>query len=71
MSNSSIDRTLSGATIQVQSRFISDGDEGALRIPQNSSIIGASPSNCLMLYPEFPSAEIQPVYSTALADLGS
>ena len=38
-----IDRTLSGATTLGPSGPGSDGDEGMLRIPQNSSIIGASP----------------------------
>ena len=43
MSNSSIwpiDRTLSGATTPGQSGPESDGNEGVLRIPQSSSIIG-------------------------------
>ena len=55
MSNSSvwpIDRTLSDATTQGQSEPGSDDNEGALRIPQSSSITGTSPSNCLVLYPE-------------------
>ena len=29
----------------------SDGNEGVLCIPQSSSIPGASPSDCLVLYP--------------------
>ena len=29
----------------------SDGNEGVLRIPQCSSITGASPSDCLVSYP--------------------
>ena len=36
-----IDRTLSGATTPGQSGPGSDGNEGVLRIPQNSSITGA------------------------------
>ena len=28
----------------------SNGNEGVLRIPQSSSITGASPSDCLMFY---------------------
>ena len=53
MSNSSIqpiDRTLSGATISDQSGPESDSNEGEINIPQSSSIIGASPSDCVMSY---------------------
>ena len=68
MSNSSIwpiDRTLSGATTSDQSEPGIEGNE-------SSSIIGASPSDCLMLYPghslgwvgSYSSAEIQSVNST-------
>ena len=46
-----IDRGLSGATIPGQIGPGSDGNEGVLRIPQSSSIIGASPSDCLVSYP--------------------
>ena len=42
---------LSGATTLGQSGPESDGNEGVLRIPQSSSIIGASPSECLVSYP--------------------
>ena len=51
MSNSCIrfiDRTLSSATTLGQS----DGNEGVLHFPQNCSITGASPWDCLMSYPE-------------------
>ena len=47
------------------------GNEGALCIPQSSSITGTSPSDCLVSYPghslgeSYPSAEVQLVYSTA------
>ena len=41
-----IDGTLSGATTSFQSRPGSNGNEGVLRIPQSSSITGASPSDC-------------------------
>ena len=54
MSNSSIwpiNRTLSGATTLGQSGLGSNGNNGILNIPQNSSITGASPSDCLMSYP--------------------
>ena len=54
MSNSSIslvDRTLSDATTPGQSGPGSDGNEVVLRIPQSSSITGASPSDCLVSYP--------------------
>ena len=43
-----IDETLSGAITPGQSGPGSDGIDGVLRIPQNSSIIG----DCLMSYPE-------------------
>ena len=52
-----------------------NGIQLVLCIPQSSSITGASPSDCLMSYPGLlleggscPSAEIQSVYSIALAD---
>ena len=47
-----IDRALPGATTLGQSRPGSDGNERALHIPQNSSIIETSPSDYLVLYPE-------------------
>ena len=74
MSNSSIwpiDRTLSGATTLGQSGPGSDDNEGVLHIPQNSSITGTSPSDCLVSHPEnlsYSSAEMQSVYSTGPAD---
>ena len=49
-------------------------NEGVICIPQNSSITGTLPSDCLMSYPEhslgvvYPSSEEQSVYSTAPAD---
>ena len=55
MLNSSIwpiDRTLSSATTPSQSGPESNGKEGVLHIPQNSSITGASLSDCLVSYPE-------------------
>ena len=76
MSNSSIwpiNRILSRAT-PGQSRLESDCNEGVLRIYQSSTITGASPSDCLVLYPghslekSYPSAEKQSVYSTAQAN---
>ena len=69
-----IDRTLSGATTPSQSGHGSDGNEGVLCILQSSSITGTSPSDCLLSYTGsslgefYPSAEMQLVYSTALAD---
>ena len=51
MSNSCIwptDRTLPGGTTPGQSVTGRNGKEGVLRIPQNSSITGASPSDCLV-----------------------
>ena len=67
-----IDRALSGATIPGQSGPGSNVNEGVLHIPQISKA-GASPSDCLELYPDTlwgssPSAEIQSVYSTALPE---
>ena len=53
MSNSSIraiDRTLSGATTQVQNKPSSDANKRVLRIPQSSSITGDSPSDYLVSY---------------------
>ena len=55
----------------------SDGNEGVLRIPQNSNITGTSPSDCLVSFPghslagSYPSAEKQSVYSTVPADLAT
>ena len=45
----------------------SDGNEGVLCIPQSSSIIGTSPSDCLV-GESYLFAERQSVYSTAPAD---
>ena len=60
-------------SISTQSRPWNVGNEMALHIPQNSSITGTSPSDCLVSYPEhlgesYPSAEMQSVYSTAPVD---
>ena len=77
MWNSSIwsrDRTLLGATTLAQSEPGSYGNEGVLHIPQNSSITGASPADCLVSYTGhwlgefYPSAEMQSVCSTAQID---
>ena len=52
----------------------SNGIERVLHIPQSSIIIGASPSDGSVSYPEhsleesYSSAKMQSVYSTALAD---
>ena len=45
-----IDRALSGATTTGQSGPEINGNEEVLCIPQNSSITGASPSDCLVSY---------------------
>ena len=45
-----IDRTLSGATTQGQSKPGSDFNEGVHYIPQSSSITGTSPSDYLVSY---------------------
>ena len=61
--------TLSGATIPSQSGPGGNGNEGVLHIPQNSSITGTSPSNCLVSYPGHSlEGVLQSVYSTAPAD---
>ena len=43
--------TLSDATTPSLSGAGSDGNEGLHRIPQSLSIIGTSPSDCLVSYP--------------------
>ena len=43
-----IDRTLSGVTLPSQSGPGSNGIEGVIHIPQNLSITGVSPSDCLV-----------------------
>ena len=54
-----------------------DCNKGVLRILQSSSSAGASPSDCLVSYPKhalgkfYPSAGVQLMYSTALADWDS
>ena len=69
-----MDRVLSGATMPGQSGPWSNGNEGVVHIPQRPSIIGTSPSDCLVSYPghssggvSYPSAEVQSVYSTVPA----
>ena len=69
-----IDWTISGTTTPGQSGPGSDGNEGVRRIPQSSSITGASSSDCFVSYLGhsldecYPSAEMQSVYSTAQAN---
>ena len=69
-----IDRTLSGATTSGQSGCCSDGNGGALPIPQSSSLTGTSASDSLVsylghsLWGSYSSAEMQSVYSTAPVD---
>ena len=65
---------LLGATIQSE-WTCEQWQEGVLYIPQNSSITGTSPLDCLVSYPghslgggSYPFAELQSVYSTAPAD---
>ena len=66
--------TLSGATTLDQSGPGSDDNKREPRIPQSSSITGASSPECLVSYPghslgeTYPSAEMQSVYSLAPAD---
>ena len=73
-----IDSTLSGPNTPSQSGPESDGNGGVLCILQNSSITVASPSDCLVSYPErllaggggsYLTAEMHLVYSTAPTDL--
>ena len=69
-----IDRTLSGATTPGKSGPGNDGNKGIIRIYQSSHITEASPPNSLVSYPghllkeSCISAEMQSMYSTALAD---
>ena len=71
-----MDGTSSGATPLGQSGPVSDSNEGISHIPQSCSITGTSPPDCLVSYLGhslgegecYPSAEMQPVYSTAPAD---
>ena len=46
-----INRTLSGTTIPYLCGPGNNGNKGVLHILQNSSITGASPSDCLVSYP--------------------
>ena len=69
-----IDRAISGATIPGQSEPGINGNDGILRITQCSSITGTLPSDGLESYQDsrwreaYPSAEVQSVYCTAIAD---
>ena len=62
-----IDGTLSGTTASGQSRPGSNGNEGVFRIPQSSSVTGASALDGLVSYLGHP-VEIQLVDYRALAD---
>ena len=70
-----IDRALSDATSSGLNGPEIDGNEGLLRIPQNSSITETSPLDCLVSYAGYSSrefyssAKMQSVYSAAPADL--
>ena len=57
-----IDRTLSGATTSGQSESGSYGNEGALRIPQSSSITWAFPLDCLVSYLGCSLMRVLPLY---------
>ena len=65
---------LSGATTACQSGHGSDGNKGVLRIPQSSSVTGASPSDSVVSYPghllreSYPSADMQSMHSKAPDD---
>ena len=66
--------TLLDAATLDQSGPGSDGNEGVLNIPPNSSITKASSSDCLVSYPGHPlgksyhTVEIKSMYSAAPAD---
>ena len=67
----SMERTLSSVSTLGKSEPWSDGNKRALRIPQSSSIIEASPSDCLVSYlghsfgESYPSAEMKSAYSVS------
>ncbi len=67
----------SGAATSGQNLPGSYGIKGVLRIPQSSSISGASQSDCLISYSghsfvgSYPSAEMQSVYSAPQQPTGS
>ena len=68
MSNGSIwpvEKTLSSPTTPVKSGLGSNGNKGVLRIPQNSNITEASPSECLMSYPGHSLERILPLCTDA------
>ena len=58
-----IDRTISGATTPGQCAPGSDGNKDILRLPQNSSITGASLSDCLMSYSVYSLVVVGVLYS--------
>ena len=65
---------LSGTTTPSQSGLGSNGNKGALCIPQNSSITAATPSDCLVSYSghsleeSYPSTEMQLVFTAGPAN---
>ena len=65
-----MNRTQSGVTTPGQSGPGSDRNEEVLRIPQSSSVTGACRSDCFgdSLGESYPFAEMQSMYSVALAD---
>ena len=50
----------------VQRELVNDGYEGVLRIPQSSSITGASPCNCLVSYTGHSLVGSYPLYKEAV-----
>ena len=63
-----VDRALSsGSTTLGLSGPGSDGNKRVLRIPQNFSISGTSPSDCLMLYPRHLLWEVLPLFREAVS----
>ena len=63
-----IDRTLSGTTTLGKSGPDCDGNKGVLCVPQNSSITGASPSDCLVSYPGNSLQGVLPLCRDAVCD---
>ena len=52
--------------LPLQSGPWSDGNKGVLSIPQNSGITGASPSDCLVLYPRHWLGGVLPLCRSAV-----
>ena len=66
-----INRTLSDAATPSQNWPWSDGNEGVLGIPQSSSIIGTSPSDCFVSYARNSLGGVLPLCREAIGVLYS